>query len=172
MRELSYESSSKHRSQVDSKLGKYLTFQIGTEEFAVKVLQVREIIGVQEITPVPQTPSFVKGVTNLRGKVIPIIDLRLKFGLPESEYGQRTCIVITQVQRDADKFVMGMVVDGVSEVLSIAEAEIEPTPDFGDGTVAPYLLGMAKVKDKVKIVLDIDRVLTASDVVKIGSIVN
>jgi purine-binding chemotaxis protein CheW len=108
-------------------------------------------------------PAHVKGVINLRGKVIPVVDLRLKFGLQEQEYTQRTCIIVVQVQGEAGSQVgtmmmMGIVVDGVAEVLNLAAADIEDTPDFGDGTAPPYLLGMAKVKDKVKILLEIDRV--------------
>jgi len=143
--------------------GKYLVFQLGREEFGIRVLKVREIMGIQDITAVPQMPDYVKGVINLRGKVIPVMDLRLKFGLPEQEYTQRTCIIVVQVQGDAGRMLMGIVVDGVAEVLNLAAAEIEDTPDFGDGTATPYLLGMAKVKEKVKILLEIDRVLTSQD---------
>ena len=136
--------------------GKYLVFHLGQEEFGIQVLKVREIMGIQDITAVPQTPHHVKGVINLRGKVIPVVDLRLKFGLPEQEYTQRTCIIVTQVNSEAGPMLMGIVVDGVAEVLNLATAEIEDTPDFGDGTATPYLLGMAKVKGKVKILLEID----------------
>lgn len=155
--------------------GKYLVFQLGREEFAIRVLKVREIMGVPEITAVPQTPACVKGVINLRGKVIPVVDLRLKFGLPEQEYTQRTCIIVVQVQSEAGPqagtMMMGIVVDGVAEVLNLSEAEIEDTPDFGDGTATPYLLGMAKVKDKVKILLDIDRVLACQDLQALNALV-
>ncbi|HXN46395.1 MAG TPA: chemotaxis protein CheW [Bryobacteraceae bacterium] len=147
----------------DDRGGKYLVFELGREEFGIRVLKVREIMGIQDITAVPQTPAHVKGVINLRGKVIPVVDLRLKFGLPEQEYTQRTCIIVVQVQGEAGPMLMGIVVDGVAEVLNLAAADIEDTPDFGDGTATPYLLGMAKVKDKVKILLEIDRVLTSTD---------
>ncbi len=143
--------------------GKYLVFHLGREEFGIRVLKVREIMGIQDITAVPQTPAHVKGVINLRGKVIPVVDLRLKFGLPEQEYAQRTCIIVVQVRGEAGPILMGIVVDGVAEVLNLAAADIEDTPDFGDGTATPYLLGMAKVKGKVKILLEIDRVLTSQD---------
>lgn len=143
--------------------GKYLVFHLGQEEFGIQVLKVREIMGIQDITAVPQTPHHVKGVINLRGKVIPVVDLRLKFGLPEQEYTQRTCIIVTQVRSEAGPMLMGIVVDGVAEVLNLATAEIEDTPDFGDGTATPYLLGMAKVKGKVKILLEIEQVLTSQD---------
>ncbi|MCC7342285.1 MAG: purine-binding chemotaxis protein CheW [Bryobacterales bacterium] len=143
--------------------GKYLVFHLGQEEFGIQVLKVREIMGVQDITAVPQTPHHVKGVINLRGKVIPVVDLRLKFGLPEQEYTQRTCIIVTQVGSEAGPMLMGIVVDGVAEVLNLSAAEIEDTPDFGDGAATPYLLGMAKVKGKVKILLEIEQVLTSQD---------
>src|SRR5437660_8839896 len=106
-------------TQSDARAGKYLTFQLANEEFGIRVLKVREIMGLQEITAVPQTPGHVKGVINLRGKVIPVIDLRLKFGLPAAEYSQRTCIIVAQVQGDSGPTLMGMVVDGVSDVLNL-----------------------------------------------------
>ncbi len=147
----------------DKRTGKYLTFHLGREEFAIQVGRVREIMGVQEITAVPQTPSHVRGVINLRGKVVPVVDLRLKFGLPELEYSQRTCIVVVQVVGDAGPMLMGVVVDGVSEVLNLSAGDIEDTPDFGRGVATPYLLGMAKIKGKVKILLDINLVLTSQE---------
>jgi purine-binding chemotaxis protein CheW len=145
--------------------GKYLTFILGREEFAIRVLKVREIMGIQDITAVPQTPGYVKGVINLRGKVIPVVDLRLKFCLPEIEYTQRTCIIVVQVQAAGVSLQTGIVVDEVSEVLNLAAADIEDTPDFGEGGGAAmsYLLGMAKVKGKVKILLDIDQVLSGGE---------
>jgi purine-binding chemotaxis protein CheW len=146
----------------DPRVGKYLTFLLGREEFAIRVLKVREIMGIQDITAVPQTPGYVKGVINLRGKVIPVVDLRLKFCLPEIEYTQRTCIIVVQVNAGGVSLPTGLVVDEVSEVLNLAAGDIEDTPDFGEGAAAAtsYLLGMAKVKGKVKILLDIDRVLS------------
>jgi purine-binding chemotaxis protein CheW len=144
--------------------GKYLVFQLAREEFGVQVLKVREIMGLQEITAVPQTPGFVKGVINLRGKVIPVIDLRRKFGLEDAEYTQRTCIIVVQVNQASGPMQMGAVVDGVAEVLNIQESEIEDMPDFGAEMTLPHILGMAKVKGRVKILLDIDRVLTSQEV--------
>lgn len=145
----------------DSRTGKYLTFLLGREEFAIQVLKVREIMGIQDITAVPQTPAYVKGVINLRGKVIPVVDLRLKFCLAEMEYTQRTCIIVVQVQAGSISLHTGIVVDEVSEVLNLTAADIEDTPDFGESSAAAnYLLGMAKVKGKVKILLDIDQVLS------------
>jgi purine-binding chemotaxis protein CheW len=149
--------------QTDVRAGKYLTFELANEEFGIRVLKVREIMGLQDITAVPQTPVHVKGVINLRGKVVPVIDLRLKFGLAPAEYTQRTCIIVTQVQGGSGLLLMGIIVDGVSEVLNLSAAEIEDTPDFGEDVSGEYLLGMAKVKGKVKILLDIDRVLSTQD---------
>ncbi|HLI86253.1 MAG TPA: chemotaxis protein CheW [Bryobacteraceae bacterium] len=150
-------------NSADERSGKYLTFQLGQEEFGIRVLKVREIMGIQEITAVPQTPPHVKGVINLRGKVVPVIDLRLKFGLAAADYTQRTCIIVTQVRGESGIILMGVIVDGVSEVLTLASSDIEDTPDFGEETTGNYLLGLAKVKGKVKILLDIDRVLSAQD---------
>jgi purine-binding chemotaxis protein CheW len=149
----------------EGRAGKYLTFILGREEFAIRVLKVREIMGIQDITAVPQTPSYVKGVINLRGKVIPVVDLRLKFCLPEIEYTKRTCIIVVQVQSGGVSLQTGIVVDEVSEVLNLAAGDIEDTPDFGDGAAGgvSYLLGMAKVKGKVKILLDIDQVLSGQE---------
>lgn len=154
----------------DARAGKYLTFQLAQEEFGIRVLKVREIMGLQEITAVPQTPAHIKGVINLRGKVVPVIDLRLKFGMPAAEYTQRTCIIVTQVRGEAGAVFMGIVVDGVSEVLNLTGPEIEDTPDFGQDVATQYLLGMAKAKGKVKILLDIDKVLSAQDLRNLNSI--
>ena len=156
--------------KTDERAGKYLTFQLGREEFAIQVLKVREIMGVQDITAVPQTPAHVKGVINLRGKVVPVVDLRLKFRLPELEYTQRTCIIVVQVQFKASSLMMGIVVDGVSEVLNLAAGDIEDTPEFGSGVVTPYILGMAKSKGKVKILLDIDQVLSSQELQGLESV--
>jgi purine-binding chemotaxis protein CheW len=149
--------------KTDERAGKYLVFHLGNEEFGIRVLKVREIMGVLDITAVPQTPAYVKGVINLRGKVIPVVDLRLKFGLPETEYTQRTCIIVVQVQGEGGVVLMGIVVDGVAEVLNLAPGDIEDTPDFGQGVATPYLLGMAKIKGKVKILLEINQVLTSQE---------
>ena len=159
-------------ASTDARSGKYLTFQLGNEEFGIRVLKVREIMGIQEITAVPQTPSHVKGVINLRGKVVPVIDLRLKFGLPSAEYSQRTCIIVTQVAGESGLILMGVIVDGVSEVLNLAGSDIEDTPDFGEEVATEYLLGMAKVKGKVKILLDIDKVLSSQDLRNLNTILS
>lgn len=126
---------------VRQRQGKYLVFHLDREEFGVHVLKVREIMGLQEITAVPQTPDFVKGVINLRGRVIPVIDLRRKFRMEGAEYTQRTCIIVLQVDSESGSRQVGAIVDGVSEVLTIQEQEIENTPDFGDQMRLPYILG-------------------------------
>src|SRR5690349_12093333 len=139
--------------------GKFLTFTLGNEEYGVPVLKVREIIKVMDITQVPQVPDYVLGVINLRGKVIPVIDLRRKVGFAPMEHTERTCIIVVDVDLASMRVMMGVVVDAVHEVLNVSEMEIEETPEVdGRGTTA-YLLGLAKVKDSVKIVLDLDRVL-------------
>jgi purine-binding chemotaxis protein CheW len=158
-------------ARTEDRAGKYLVFDLGKEEFGIRVLKVREIMGIQDITAVPQTPAYVKGVINLRGKVIPVVDLRLKFGLPEIEYTQRTCIIVVQVEMEAHSMLMGIVVDGVAEVLNLGPADIEDTPDFGQGIETTYLLGMAKVKGKVKILLDIDQVLTSQELHGLQSVI-
>ena len=157
-------------AKLDRRIGKYLTFRLGNEEFAIQVLRVREIMGIQEITAVPQTPEYVKGVLNLRGKVIPVMDLRLKFGMPELEYTQRTSIIVAQIESPAKKLQIGIIVDGVSEVLTLQAGDIEDTPDFGSGVETPYILGMAKIKNKVKILLDIDMVLSAQEMQGLGGL--
>ena len=141
--------------------GKYLTFALGNEEYGLPVLKVREIIKVMDITQVPQVPGHVRGVINLRGKVIPVIDLRLKFGFPQQDYTERTCIIVVDVALSGVNVMMGIVVDSVSEVLNVASAEIDQAPEFGDQVTTDYVLGLAKVKGTVKILLALDRVLGA-----------
>lgn len=156
----------------EERAGKYLAFHLGPEEFGIQVLKVREIMGIQEITAVPHTPLHTKGVINLRGKVIPVVDLRLKFGMPELAYTQRTCIIVTEVEGQSGPMMIGAVVDGVSEVLNLAVADIEDTPDFGGELPTTGLLGMAKVKGKVKILLDIDHVMTDQDLIGLGALLS
>ncbi len=147
----------------DSREGKYLTFTLDQEEYGIGITKVKEIIGMIAITPVPQTPHFVKGVINLRGKVIPVIDLRLKFGLEPMEYNERTCIIVVEISGAGKKIPMGIVVDSVSEVLNIKANDVEDTPNFGSRLETSYILGMAKTGDGVKILLDIDKVLTSDE---------
>jgi purine-binding chemotaxis protein CheW len=154
-------------SKADPRAGKYLVFHLAAEEFAIQVQKVREIMGVQDITQVPQTPPYVKGVINLRGKVIPVVDLRLKFEMPALEYTHRTCIIVVQVAGERGTMLMGIVVDGVAEVLQVAGADVEDTPSFGKEVEVPYVMGLAKIKGKVKILLDIDQVMTARELARI-----
>jgi purine-binding chemotaxis protein CheW len=142
--------------------GKFLTFSLSNESYGVDVLKVREIIRYLKITPVPQMPAFVKGVINLRGKVLPVIDLRLKFGLEAAEPSERTCIVVVRLRTEAGQdLLLGMIVDSVEEVINIADSDIEETPEFGTRVDTAYLKGMAKVKGVIKTLLDIDRVVSA-----------
>ena len=144
--------------------GKYLTFTLADESYGIDVLRVREIIRLTEITAVPQMPAYVRGVLNLRGKIIPVIDLRLRFGFAGIKNTDLTCIVVVQVkQPDGKAIQMGLIVDGVEEVITLAAADIEETPDFGCQASTDYLLGMAKVKGVVKTLLNIDRALAAGD---------
>lgn len=154
-------------SNLSKTANKYLTVTLDNESYGMAVLKVREIIRLQKITPVPQMPAFVKGVINLRGRVIPIVDLRLKFGL-KAEIAERTCIVVVQVTLSAGSAVqMGLIVDSVEEVVTLSSEEIEATPDFGTKIETSYILGMAKVKGQVKTLLDIDRVVAPEAVERI-----
>ncbi len=150
------------------KTGKYLTFTLADEEYGIGILKVKEIIGMMAITSVPRTPDFVKGVINLRGKVIPVIDLRLKFGMAPIPYTDRTCIIVVEIDFDDMTIQIGIVVDAVSEVLNIKEEEIENAPSFGTSLNTDYILGMAKIDKGVKILLDIDRVLSAKEIQLLG----
>ena len=157
------------------KENKFLTFCLGQEEYGVEILRVREIIGIIGITPLPQMPEYVKGVINLRGKIIPVIELRTKFALPSVEYTEATCVIVVEVSEnnDSDHFQMGVIVDSVSEVLDIDRDDIEPAPRFGSALKTEYILGMGKVSDddreKVIILLDIDKVMTQEDLASLSN---
>jgi purine-binding chemotaxis protein CheW len=144
--------------------GKYLTFFLEKEEYGIGILKVKEIIGMMPITTVPRTPEFVKGVINLRGKVIPVMDLRLKFSMEAIPYSDRTCIIVVEIDSQDSTVLIGIVVDAVSEVLNIRSEEIEETPTFGTKLDTDYILGMAKIGGGVKILLDIDRVLSTKEI--------
>ena len=144
--------------------GKYLTFTLAEEEYGIGILKVKEIIGMMAITTVPQTPDYMKGVINLRGKVIPVVDLRLKFGMEAIGYTELTCIVVVEITGDGKKIQIGILVDSVSEVLNIKAGDIEDTPNFGSHLDTEYILGMAKIGGRVKILLDIDKVLSNREV--------
>ncbi|MDL2259694.1 chemotaxis protein CheW [Deltaproteobacteria bacterium OttesenSCG-928-K17] len=157
------------KGRAASQEGKFLTFSLAEEEYGIGILKVREIIGMMPIRTVPQTPGFVKGVINLRGKVIPVVDLRLKFGMAETEYTERTSIIVVDVSKTPETAThIGIVVDFVSEVINIKSDDVEPTPTFGTGLNTEYILGMAKVGKGVKILLDIDRILSAEDLDGLG----
>jgi purine-binding chemotaxis protein CheW len=144
--------------------GKYLTFTLAEEEYGIGILKIKEIIGMMPITSVPQTPEFVKGVINLRGKVIPVIDLRLRFGMGEIDYTERTCIIVVEIDNQAGTVLIGIVVDSVSEVLNVKGDDIADTPTFGTKLNTEYILGMAKMEGGVKILLDIDQVLSSEEI--------
>jgi len=145
------------------KEGKYLTFSLAGEEYGIGILKVKEIIGMMPITTVPRTPGFVKGVINLRGKVIPVMDLRRKFEIEEMAYTDRTCIIVVEIAGQTGPVLTGIVVDSVSEVLNIKAGDIEETPSFGAKLNTDYILGMAKINGGVKILLHIDKVLSEKE---------
>ncbi len=143
----------------DQRTGKYLTFGLAGEEYGLGIMVVREIIGIQTITAVPKTPDHVKGVINLRGKVVPVIDLRLKFGMAETAHTDTTAIIITCV----DNAEIGVIVDHVSEVVDVPDSQLEDLPSFGSSIDTSFMLGLAKTNDTVTILLDISRILNADD---------
>lgn len=140
--------------------GKYLVFSLGAEEYGIGILRVREIIGCMPITSVPRTDPHVKGVINLRGKVIPVVDLRLKFNMPAQDYTDRTCIIIVEIQTGREAVLTGIVVDSVSEVLNVRAEDVDAAPEFGAKLDTDYILGLAKLGRGLKILLDIDRILS------------
>jgi purine-binding chemotaxis protein CheW len=150
--------------EITIKTGKYLTFTLADETYGIGILKVKEIIGMMSITSVPQTPDFVKGVINLRGKVIPVIDLRLKFAMAAIAYSERTCIIVVEIDGKSGTILIGIVVDSVSEVVNITQEEIEETPAFGSELDTDYILGMAKIEGGVKILLNIDQVLSSIEI--------
>jgi len=146
--------------------GKFLTFILGNEVYGIEILKAREIIGLMDITTVPQTPEYMKGVINLRGKVIPVIDLRLKFGMPEEEHTQETCVIVVEVNNTS----LGIIVDSVSEVSDINGGEIEDAPSFGQGIDTSFIMALGKVKDKIIILLDIEAVLSSEELEMVGEL--
>lgn len=158
------------RQQLHDLAGKYLTFKLDVEEFGLEILKVQEIIKMMDITRVPRTPSFVRGVLNLRGKVIPVIDLRLKFDMETRESTEKTCIIVVTVKRREDSVVMGIIVDEVSEVLDVAGESIEAAPEFGGVVDTSFILGMGKVGERVVTLLDVDKVLSGEEVAAVASV--
>jgi purine-binding chemotaxis protein CheW len=148
-------------AKVDSRAGKYLTFFLGSEEYGVEILKVQEIIGRMPITPVPLTSKYIRGVINLRGKIHPIMDLKIKFCMDETQITDETCIIVIKTT----SMMMGILVDKVSEVVNIAPGDIEDTPSFGADVNPEYLLGVGKTGGRVRLLLDIEKVITTADVI-------
>ncbi len=148
---------------MEAQAGKHLTFVLNKEEYGIPINRVKEIIGMMDITGIPKTPRFIKGVINLRGKIIPLMDLRLKFGMAEQEYTERTCIIVVELNYDGVQRQMGIVVDSVSEVVNIQASELEPPPQYGTQVEEDFLIGIGKVKEKVILLLDIQNVLNPED---------
>ncbi|MDH4284413.1 MAG: chemotaxis protein CheW [Gallionellaceae bacterium] len=153
---------------VQKEEAQYLTFLLGSEMFAIDILGIKEIIEYGNLTSVPMMPDFIRGVINLRGAVVPVVDLSARFGRAASAVTRRSCIVIIEVDADGEKQDIGVVVDAVSEVLEIAEAEIEPAPSFGAKIRTEFISGMGKVKDKFVILLNVNKVLSINDLAMLG----
>ena len=147
--------------KVDSRSGKYLTFFLASEEYGVEILKVQEIIGRMPITPVPLTSKYIRGVINLRGKIHPIMDLKIKFGMEETQITEETCIIVIKTS----SLMMGILVDKVSEVVNVAADDIEDTPSFGGDVNPEYLLGVGKIGGRVRLLLDIEKVITTADII-------
>ncbi len=159
-----------HNQPSANREGKYLTFSLAGEEYGIGIRKVREIIGMMAVTHIPQTPPYIKGVINLRGKVIPIVDLRLKFDMESMAYTDRTCIIVVEIKSAEKTIAMGIIVDSVSEVINIKGGDIDDTPGFGSKLDTEYILGMAKTAGSVKILLDIDRVFGEAEFAVAGNI--
>ena len=147
--------------KVDSRAGKYLTFFLASEEYGMEILKVQEIIGRMPITPVPLTSKYIRGVINLRGKIHPIMDLKIKFGMEQTQITDETCIIVIKTA----SLMMGVLVDKVSEVVNVVEGDIEDTPSFGADVNTDYLLGVGKTGGRVRLLLDIEKITTASDII-------
>jgi purine-binding chemotaxis protein CheW len=152
----------------DTQEGKFLTFSMGSEEYGIEIRYVTEIIGIQKITDLPDMPPYVKGVINLRGKVIPVIDVRLRFDLDERDYDERTCIVVVTL----NDMTVGLIVDSVSEVIDIPAGDIEPAPKIKRGEASRFISGLGKVNEAVKILLDIRHLLFDSNIEEITEAAN
>jgi purine-binding chemotaxis protein CheW len=164
-------STERGRHSTNGKEGKYLTFVLGKEEYGIGIMKVKEIIGMMQVTHVPRTPDYVLGVINLRGKVIPVIDLRLRFGMETADYTDRTCVIVVEIEGESASIMIGIVVDAVSDVLSIKEEDIDSELSFGSNIDTDYIHGMAKTENSVKILVDIDKVLTSDELTLIGKAV-
>jgi len=147
--------------------GKFLTFLISKERYGIDILMVQEIIGVTHITTVPRCYDFMKGVINLRGKIIPVVDLRLKFGIDAIPYGERTCIIVVHLKRDGQTVPVGIIVDTVLEVIHFNDSEVEPAPNYGQQLETGFVIGMGKRESTLNILIDIERVISSADAVKL-----
>jgi len=145
--------------------GKYLTFLLGEEVYGIPIAKAKEIVGVMEITPIPRAQGYIKGVTNLRGKIVPIVDLRAKFGMESAPYNERTCIIMIEVEVAGNKRLVGIAVDTVAEVLNIAKEDVELPPRQDLEIDGSFLGGLAKTKERVIVILDIDKILNSKEVV-------
>lgn len=152
------------KAEVETRAGKYLTFKISTEEYGVEILKVQEIIGIMTVTKIPKTPEFIRGVINLRGKVIPVVDLRLKFGLEAIDDSETTCVIVVQIRKADQTLTTGIIVDEVYEVVDINNEQIEDAPSFGASVETDFILGMGKVAEKVISLLDIDKVFSENEI--------
>ena len=152
-----------HSAMVDPRAGKYLTFFLANEEYGVEILKVQEIIGRMPITPVPLTSRYIRGVINLRGKIHPIMDLNVKFGMNQTGITDETCIIVIKTS----SLMMGILVDKVSEVVIVSSDDIEDTPSFGPDVNTEYLLGVGKTGGRIRLLLDIEKVITSSDIINI-----
>lgn len=163
-------SEGETRTTSSETAGLYLTFELGEETYGLEILKVQEIMGIMPVTRVPKTPDFVRGVINLRGKVIPVIELRRKFGMDPNEDTERTCIIVVQVAGADTDVTMGLIVDEVAEVLEITEDRIEPPPSFGSAVDTEFILAMGKVEEKVVMLLDVDKVLSGGELSLVGEV--
>ncbi|MBN1523437.1 MAG: purine-binding chemotaxis protein CheW [Spirochaetales bacterium] len=149
---------------------RYLSFVLNDEEYGIEILKIKEIMGMTEITSIPQTPPFIRGVINLRGKIIPIIDLRLKFEMDERDYTDRTCIIVVEIEFEGEITLMGIVVDSIQEVVSIPEEKISEVPYINSKVRSEYIHGIAETGETIKIILDITQVLTEEEFVMIRDV--
>lgn len=171
MAEQRKQESQEVRAELAHLAGKYLTFKLMDEEYGLEIIKVQEIIGLMPITKVPRVPSYMRGVINLRGRIIPTIDLRSKFGLPQTEDTDKTCIIVVEVMSAKGKVNVGIIVDQVAEVMDVAAKEIDHAPEFGAVLHTDFILGVGIVKGSVKILLDIDKVLTSEEIATVHTVV-
>lgn len=157
-------------SEMDENTEQYLTFILSGEEYGVDILRVQEIKGWDAVTQIPNTPKYVRGVINLRGTIVPIIDLRARFGMEHLEYGPTTVVIVLKVMANNSSRIMGIVVDGVSDVYNMQRDDIKPAPDFGTGIDTNFVKGLSTVQDKMIIIIDIDFMLNSAELAKVDSI--